>query len=722
MNRSAYLTTGLAIKALANLTKADVVIHGRENLPEGPNIFVINHFTRLETFLLPYHIYNLTNLPVWSLAHSGLFQGGLGTFLDMVGAISTTDPKRDELIVRSLLTGEANWIIFPEGSMVKTKQIMHRGKYMVSSSKGLRKPHTGAASLALRTELFRRYLLHKCEGNQDEAASMLDFLDIDSLENVRVESINIVPVNVTYYPIRAKENVLSNLAAKMVKDIPERMVEEIMTEGTMLLSGVDISVRIGEPIEIAPYFERGKIKKVLEKQEVSGFLMSPELKEIMVKLGEDIMQQYMADIYSMTTVNHEHLFASFLRMYPRKQICETELKERVFMAANKIGDMDGENLCLHKSLLKQQGHLLTDDRYKKFDNFLQLALEKGILKRDDGGYLHLDRSLLSTSVSFHRGRIDNPIEVIANEVEPLEWIRKILIFLALQPQSILRLYMARYLYLREKRKYQKDYEDYGYGDDLERKSFGKPFLLPGYRRKIGVVLVHSYLAAPEEVKSLAHHLWRSGVWVYAPRLPGHGTSSRDLARHRWTDWLEAVENAYVMMNSLCEKVVIAGVSVGASLALDVATRAPNVVGVVGICPPLKLQDYSNNFMPAIDVWNRVVKKIRGADSDPFFEFVADNPHVNYQRNPFAGIREVGRLLESVEDRLAKVEVPALIIQADNDPIVNVKSGRKVFKKIASKDKQYSLFNFDRHVIINGEGAGRVHRNISDFIKHLLTKV
>ena len=720
MNRSAYFTTGLAIKLLSRLSKASIVVHGKENIPTGPTIFVMNHFTRVETFLLPAYIYNLTGKPVLSLAAASLFKGGLGKFLDMVGAVSTSDPMRDELIVKSLLTGEANWIIFPEGNMVKTKKIMHGGKFMIASHRGMHEPHTGAAVLALRAELYRNHLLNTAKISPEKMQGTLDFLELQSIDGIQKEGVAIQPVNLTYYPIRAAENVASNIASKLVKDIPERMVEEIMAEGTMLLSGVDLDIHCGKPIQMIDCLDESWLQEDMERDGIALFSVSSALKDKMRKTAYDLMQRYMEDIYAMTTVNHDHLFASSLRMYPFKRIDQYDFRRRVFYAASQIssGEEGGNPFFLHKSLKGNQAHLLTDDRYDKYENFLNLALEKGVVKKD-GNSLVRDRFKLSVPLSFHKGRISNPIEIMANEVEPLRKFMSTLKALAWQPKMLLRVALIRYLLKQDKVRYAEDFGKSGQVAGSVRERDGKPFILPCFRRRMGVVLVHSYLAVPEEVKALARYLRKQGIWVYAPRLPGHGTSPEDLSARKYREWVEAVENGYVLMSTICDRIVVGGIAVGGSLALDLAARVGDVAGVFAVCPPLTLRNYSTNFVPGMDVWNRVINRMKPGDNESqFFEFSHANPHINYPRNPVAGVREVGEFLESIEKNYAAISQPALIIQADNNPVVDPKGSLQLYESIGSVQKEFCLLSHDRHVLVNGEGAGNVFRKVGTFIGNL----
>lgn len=716
MNRYAYRTTGLAIKALATFSRARLNVWGEDRIPKGPIIFVLNHFTRVETILMPWQINRITGTPVWSLASSDLFIGKLGEFLDSVGAVSTKDPHRDKLIVKSLLSGVASWIIFPEGRMVKSKKIVEKGRFMISYAGGKHPPHTGAATLALRTEFYRRRIFRMKESNPEEARRLLDLFDLDSVDQVSGHPTVIVPVNLTYYPVRARENILSRIADKMVNGLPERALEELMTEGSMLLSGIDIDIRFGAPISVDQCLECAVIKRDIDSKISFGLDDTLPSRKRMKREALRIMQQYMTDIYSMTTVNHDHLFASLLKHAPVNGIHIENLKKRAFLTATKAVGKPGVNP--HGSLKENQIHLITDDRFNKFNEFFAFAREKGVIDIDRSGYKK-NNARLASLFDFHRARIDNPVGVIANEVEPLKTLQKEISHLSWRPGFWLKRKVAQQILKKAESDFENDYKQFFREDETKPKAIGKPFLLKGRGRHTGIVLTHGYMAAPEEVRGLAGYLVQKGFWVYGVRLPGHGTSPEDLAGRSYAEWIQAVEEGYGIVSNICRQVIVGGFSTGAGLSLELASRIGAIKGVFAVSTPLRLQDFAAKFAPAVSMWNRLMDTVKIEDAKKeFVENHPENPHINYSRNPVSGVRELERLMDALEPRLENIKMPSLVVQSQQDPVVNPKSAEQIFKHLGSEDKQLIFFNFNRHGILLGEGAEMVYRAIGNFIEHL----
>jgi len=381
-------------------------------------------------------------MPIWSLAHAGLFVGALGSFLEKVGAVSTNNPDRDRLIVKTLLTGEASWVVFPEGRMVKNKKIVEKGRFMVSYAGGKHPPHTGAATLALRAEFYRQRIREMAKRSPEEASRLMDIFNIDSIEAVSRQSTTIVPVNITYYPIRARENTLSTLAQQLVEKLPDRAIDEIMTEGTMLLSGVDMDIRFGEPIRIKECVACRPIRRDIVSEKRIEFDDVLPSRRRMRKEALKIMRRYMTAIYRMTTVNYDHLFASVIKHMPFTKIAPEALKRKVFLVSQT--GLSGTDIHLHSGLQMDRTHLLADDRYNRYGDFLSLSLEKGVVKKD-GSVLIKHHGQFATAFDFNRARMDNPVAVIANEVEPLELLQRHVRRIAWKPDFWVRRKVAAFL-------------------------------------------------------------------------------------------------------------------------------------------------------------------------------------------------------------------------------------------------------------------------------------
>lgn len=717
MNRYAYKTTGIALNFLSKVSRAKIWLHDENKIPEGSKIFVINHFTRIETLLLPYYIDHLLDgVPVWSLASSDLFKGSLGAYLNQVGAVSTKNPNRDLMIVKSLLTGEAAWIIFPEGRLVKTKKIMEKGKFMIYYDGGKHTPKSGAAALALRTEFYRRRLMELNQSCPEECGDILNNFGTDKMEPALLTTTRIIPVNITYYPIRAKENILSNLAKYFFGEVPEIALEEIMIEGSMLLQGVDIDIRFGDPIEIAPYLEHPAILKDIRSKEPIGFDDPIPSLPLMRKAAHSIMHRYMTEIYRMTTVNHDHLFASMLFELKKKRIHEDDLRRRVFyLTTYGLANLE---VYHHSSLDSSQVHLLTDDRYDKMTQMVKLAMEKKLIHQE-GRYLVKDMKKFVTPFDLRTIRADNPLWVIANEIEPLKHLQSRVKKIAKKSRWLMRKKVVKYLLESAMEEYEADYERHFIQGESRDKDIGAPFLIQGGNPDIGVLLIHGYLSAPLQMGKLATYLSRQGFWVYSVRLKGHGTSPADLATTGFRQWIESVDNGYAILKNTCKQVVVGGFSTGGALALELGTRAEHLLGVFAVNPPLRMQDLSKRYPNAKEVWSRLKNMVNINNGKPLFvDHSPEHYDIDYVRNPVNTVREIELLMEHLMPGLDDYTFPVMIFQSENDPVAGQKGSRRIFERIRSHDKRYVLMSFQRHGILLGEGSERVFEMIGDYIRHL----
>ena len=265
--------------------------------------------------------------------------------------------------------------------------------------------------------------------------------------------------------------------------------------------------------------------------------------------------------------------------------------------------------------------------------------------------------------------------------------------------------------------FEQDYKKYYIEGEAKPKKIGRPFLLKNFPNKNGVILVHGYLAAPEEIRVVADYLHNNGFTVYGVRLRGHGTSADDLAKRKWIDWYRSFNRAYIIMENTVKNLAIVGFSTGAGIALlQAANKGNRFKGVISINAPLRLQNITSHFSSAVVMWNKLLEKIKLEKGK--FEFVTnnpENPHINYNRNPLIGVMELGRLMDAVEDRLKDVNIPSLIIQGSNDPVVNPVSGLEIFEKIGTKDKEIYRIYSDRHGIVRGKESEIVCQRALEFL-------
>jgi esterase/lipase/1-acyl-sn-glycerol-3-phosphate acyltransferase len=719
-------------------------LHGlRAQFASGGGLIVANHFTRLETFVIPYVLYREARVLVRVLADPMFFTNTrVGTYLLSLGGLPTNYPQKYAAIARDILHG-GWWLIFPEGSMIKDRKVLDRGRLQVSDATGSvrRPPHSGAALIALTVQRYQAALRHALRTGED-LERLCTTLGLHHLSPAHLQALAhrpaaIVPLNVTYYPLNPQATLLTAWLTRLVPalmhaDVRERLIEELTVEGSMLLQGVDMDIRLGASLgraadrqpddtrSLVPWastlwqrgLERLRFWRLAPRAPVLRERWGVLDKQRQRRQARQMTRRYMQAVYSQTTVNLDHLLSGLLLLQVphQRRVDVTALKRRVYMVLQTL--REDPTIHVHADLANPdlQHRLLTAERHPGLDSFAQRAVAHHLLTCTETAW-EFARERLTKAWPFGEVRLQNFMQVCANEIEPLPAVMRALRQAVRLDLTRQRAQFAQAMVAYEQQLYDTDYAAFAMAGHPRMPpqpvGVGRPMLLPGHgpAGAIGVLLIHGYSASPAEMLPLAHFLHAQGLTVYVVRLRGHGTSPYDLHTRVWQDWYEAVLRGYSCLQGWSSLQFAGGMSTGGALALYLAAQGIGPLqGVFAVGAPLTLQRR----------WLRLASVVQTVRA-----FVRDEPEnreANYAYHPLQGVRQLLRFIEIYQEVLLHVTLPVLLIQARGDPTVRPESAQQIYARLQSRHKQLLWKERHRHVLVSQHDAD-VHRDIFSFLQH-----
>lgn len=209
---------------------------------------------------------------------------------------------------------------------------------------------------------------------------------------------------------------------------------------------------------------------------------------------------------------------------------------------------------------------------------------------------------------------------------------------------------------------------------------------------IGILLLHGLTATTAEVRLLATALHQRGYTISAPLLPGHGTNPEDLNTTTWHQWAWEAEKSYNHLATLCQHVFVGGESTGGVLALHLATRFPEIAGILCYAPAIKL---AMPFSKVVQLYTvaQLVAAIpkENVDSNPNWQ--------GYKVNPLRAVMELVRLGRDVRNHLSEITQPVLVMQGRNDQTVAADVGDIILDGIQSSHTAHHWLENSGHVIL-----------------------
>jgi carboxylesterase len=231
----------------------------------------------------------------------------------------------------------------------------------------------------------------------------------------------------------------------------------------------------------------------------------------------------------------------------------------------------------------------------------------------------------------------------------------------------------------------------------------------------GCLLLHGFTGTPQNVRPLADYLARRGFTVSAPRIAGHGTSVADLDATGPDDWLGTAEKALADLRKSCRQIVVAGISLGGTYALELARRHRDLAGIVVMAAPIL-------DMPALDEVLRDPNRPKAVTAPWATVGVLTTEiasgGITYMEMPLGALERGLGLVRRVREGLADVKCPTLLIYGDRDVIVDKANGPYAMEHLGASDKRLLALADSAHEVTLDYDRERIMVEVYDFVSRV----
>jgi carboxylesterase len=240
----------------------------------------------------------------------------------------------------------------------------------------------------------------------------------------------------------------------------------------------------------------------------------------------------------------------------------------------------------------------------------------------------------------------------------------------------------------------------------------EPFFFDG--SDIAVLVLHGFTGTTQSVRYFGQELHRRyGFTVRGPRLAGHGTSPEDMETTGFLDWVSSCEQALHELATGGKPVFIAGLSMGGTLALNLAARFSTIVdGIIPINSPVGI------FEPPLAellVSKSAPARVSGIGSDIKDPTASE---LAYSELPVSCVREVFILIAATSAFLCKVTCPVLAMHSREDHVVPPRNGRRILESVGSDDVRLLWLNDSYHVATLDNDKDLIVQRAGRFIKEI----